>query len=49
MTLLVSFHPEKLNYVGVVDDIQMTTTLICLDLRLLNHFIESTDIDTTDH
>jgi hypothetical protein len=32
--------------VGVVDDIQMTTTLICLDLQLLHHFIEGTDIDT---
>jgi hypothetical protein len=38
-----------ITFVGVVDDIQMTTTLICLDLRLLHHFIESTDIDTTDH
>jgi hypothetical protein len=35
--------------VGLVDDyIQMTTTLICLDLQLVHHFIEGTDIDTTD-
>jgi hypothetical protein len=35
--------------VGVVDDdIQMTTTLVCLDLQLLHHFTEGTDIDTTD-
>jgi hypothetical protein len=34
--------------VGVVDDIQMTTTLICLDLKLVHHFIEGTGIDTTD-
>jgi hypothetical protein len=35
--------------VGVVDDdIQMTTTLICLYLKLVHHFIEGTGIDTTD-
>jgi hypothetical protein len=35
--------------VGVVDDdIQMTDTLICLDLKLAHHFIEVTGIDTTD-
>jgi hypothetical protein len=34
-------------YVEVVDD-DMTTTLICLDLKLIHHFIEGTDIDTTD-
>jgi hypothetical protein len=34
--------------VGVVDDdIQMTITLIRLNLQLLHHFIEGTDIDTT--
>jgi hypothetical protein len=32
---------------GVDDDIQMTTTLICLDLQLVHHFIEGTGIDTT--
>jgi hypothetical protein len=32
----------------VVDDIQMTTTLIILVLQLIHHFIEGTDIDTTD-
>jgi hypothetical protein len=30
---------------GVVDDIQMTTTLISLDPWLLHHFIVSTKID----
>jgi hypothetical protein len=41
--------PSLLNtLMGVVDDTQMTTTLICPDLQLLHHFIEGTDIDTTD-
>jgi hypothetical protein len=31
-----------------VDDIQMTTTLIRLDLQMVHHFIEGTGIDTTD-
>jgi hypothetical protein len=34
--------------VGVVHDKQMTTTLIYLHLKLIHHFSEGTDIDTTD-
>jgi hypothetical protein len=34
---------------GVVDDVQMTTTLISLDPWLLHHFIISTNKDTLDH
>jgi hypothetical protein len=33
---------------GVVDDVQMPTTVIILDPWLLQHFIVSTNIDTPD-
>jgi hypothetical protein len=33
----------------IVDDVQMTTTLISLDPWLLHHFIVSINIDTLDH
>jgi hypothetical protein len=33
---------------GVVDDVQMLTTVIILDPWLLQHFILSTNIDTPD-
>jgi hypothetical protein len=48
MCLILTLKLDAIVEVMSISICEMTTTLIILELQLVHHFIEGTDIDTTD-